>query len=309
MDIDILRNFLALSRSLNVTKTSQELNVAQSTLSAQIQKLEKDVNAQLIDRSNRPRLTPAGRELVEVASDIVNLYDGFKRRNNQNDRTQEDEPILIQVPHRREAILIEILRKTVNFKKMHPDVKIDMLETQNESVEGNSSTRRIDCSYFGNYTKKPKAPEGYELIPLIDEEFIIWMDESSPLLERDLLCPADLEGYSLPIPVGGSDEKGFLPIMYEELFSAHNAKPDIRPRYCESVDDFFLSKMKKGDLVILNRGSQAIAMMNEMNGRVSRKFNPPIHSTAYLAFRREGQSQALSQFKKFILDSYEGAAF
>lgn len=304
MNIEILENFLALSRSLNFTKTSRELHIAQSTLSTQIQKLEKDVGSRLIDRSDCPRLTPAGRELVEIASNIVSLYNGFKKRNSQN-IPQQDEHILVQIPQRREPVLIETLRKIIEFEKLHPNVKIDMLETHN----GNMDKRHIDCSYFGNYIRQPEAPEGQDLIPLLDEEFIVWIDASSPLLSRDSLRLVDMENYVLPVPVGNNDGIGYLPRIYEEMFSVYDAKPNICPRYCESIDDFFLSKIKKDDLVILNPGSQAVAAINETNGRVARRFTPPLYSTAFLAFSCERQDETFVQFKKFIYDTYKQTTF
>ncbi|MEG0376471.1 MAG: LysR family transcriptional regulator [Raoultibacter sp.] len=304
MDIEILRDFIALSDNLNITKTSRELNIAQSTLSAHIISLEKDVGVKLVDRNGKPRLTPAGRKLLETASDIVNLYDGFKKRNKQ-DGFQQDGSILVQVPKRREAILVALLQKIVEFKGMYPHAKMDLREVQSGGAMDDLETRWVDCSYFGNYVRQPVAPGDYDLIPLIDEELIIWMDEDSPLLGLELLSPADMEGYVLPVPVGGSTINGCLPVMYEELFSAYGAKPNIKPRYCESIDDFILSKIKRGDLIILNPGSQAIEAMSSANRRVARCFNPSICSTAYLAFRRGDQDSMLGRFKEFILHSYE----
>lgn len=66
MDIEILKEFVFLSKGLNVTKASRELNMAQSTLSSHIIKLERDLGCSLVERDGSPRLTLAGREFLEV---------------------------------------------------------------------------------------------------------------------------------------------------------------------------------------------------------------------------------------------------
>ena len=92
-----------------------------------------------------------------------------------------------------------------------------------------------------------------------------------------------------------------LQTMYEELFSLYGAKANVKPRYCRSVDDFFLSKINRDDLIILNRGSQIIEAMNEANGKVMGRFNPPIYSTGYLVFRSEDNSDMVECFKSHVL--------
>ena len=73
------------------------------------------------------------------------------------------------------------------------------------------------------------------------------------------------------------------------------------------VDDFFLSEDNRDDLIILNRGSQIIEAMNEANGKVMGRFNPPIYSTGYLVFRSEDNSDMVECFKSHVLAFYEEA--
>ena len=107
MDIEILKEFVFLSKGLNVTKASRELNMAQSTLSSHIIKLERDLGCSLVERDGSPRLTLAGREFLEVASEIVCLYDGFKERGVVH-RGREDAVITVWAPQRREGFVIAL---------------------------------------------------------------------------------------------------------------------------------------------------------------------------------------------------------
>ena len=72
MDIRVLRYFLAVVDEESITRAAALVRVAQPSLSRQIRGLEASLGRQLFDRSDgRLRLTPAGRQLVPLARDLV----------------------------------------------------------------------------------------------------------------------------------------------------------------------------------------------------------------------------------------------
>ena len=72
LDIRHLRYFIALARERSFTKAADALHMAQPPLSRQIQQIEEEVGATLIDREKRPlELTPAGRVFHEQALQVV----------------------------------------------------------------------------------------------------------------------------------------------------------------------------------------------------------------------------------------------
>lgn len=305
MDLEILREFVSLSKSLNITQTSRELHISQSTLSSHIIKLEKDVGVRLVERKGTPDLTPSGRKFLEAASEILSLYDSFKAQVKCGEG--KEEIIVIRVPQRREGLSLVLLQMVTEFKSQNPDLIVDMQDIQGNSVLEDLDSGAIDCGYYGNLVGVPQVDECYELVPLLDEEFVLWVDRASSLLGKSPLTPRELEGYQLPVPVGFG-AKSYLNQLYEELFARYDATPNIMPRYCHSIDDFFLSKVKRDDLIVLNRGSQMVDAMNEANGKVARSFDPPIFSTAYLVFRRDDAKDAVARLKEYVRRSYnEGA--
>ncbi|WP_393012663.1 LysR family transcriptional regulator, partial [Klebsiella pneumoniae] len=71
-----LKTFLAVVRTRNVTRAADELHLAQSSVSDQIQALEADLGAQLFVRTRQGLdLTPAGDALKVYAEDILALSD------------------------------------------------------------------------------------------------------------------------------------------------------------------------------------------------------------------------------------------
>ncbi|MCX6503426.1 MAG: LysR family transcriptional regulator [Microbacterium sp.] len=78
MSIEIrhLRQFLAVAEELHFTRAAERLHLAQPALSAQIKKLEQELQIRLFERNTRAvELTPAGEELAAQARLVVESYD------------------------------------------------------------------------------------------------------------------------------------------------------------------------------------------------------------------------------------------
>jgi DNA-binding transcriptional LysR family regulator len=72
----LLKTFLAVARSRNITRAAREVHLAQSSVSDQIQTLEADLGTALFVRSRIGLdLTPAGRTLQPYAEELLMLAD------------------------------------------------------------------------------------------------------------------------------------------------------------------------------------------------------------------------------------------
>ncbi|MCX6498465.1 MAG: LysR family transcriptional regulator [Arthrobacter sp.] len=73
---DQLTGFIAVAEELHFGRAAQRLNMTQPPLSRQIQKLEKSVGAELLERDNRKvQLTAAGRAFLDEARRLMALAD------------------------------------------------------------------------------------------------------------------------------------------------------------------------------------------------------------------------------------------
>jgi LysR family positive regulator for ilvC len=81
MQLEVLRQFLHLSRSLHFGQTSRICHVSPSALSRSIQKLEQELGTQLLVRDNRKvELTPEGAQLQRYASEVLEGYDRMREQ-------------------------------------------------------------------------------------------------------------------------------------------------------------------------------------------------------------------------------------
>jgi DNA-binding transcriptional LysR family regulator len=75
--LDQVRSFVAVAEELHFGRAAERLQMTQPPLSRQIQKLEKAVGAQLLERDNsRVALTGAGAAFLDEAYRLLNLVEG-----------------------------------------------------------------------------------------------------------------------------------------------------------------------------------------------------------------------------------------
>lgn len=76
LDMDLVRTFLVVAETLHFTRAAERLGRTQSAVSLQVKRLEDNVGARLLRRSNREvRLTPEGEKLQRYARAMLRLQD------------------------------------------------------------------------------------------------------------------------------------------------------------------------------------------------------------------------------------------
>jgi len=126
IDLDALRLFLHLSRSLHFGRTSKECHVSPSALSRTIQRLEEEAHAVLFVRDRRSvALTDEGRLLQAFAQDTLARFEALEQRlTRAHERLQGAISIFASVTAC-QSFLPPLLSQ---FRRAHPEVQI-RLET------------------------------------------------------------------------------------------------------------------------------------------------------------------------------------
>lgn len=79
MELTYLRTFREVARLGSFTKAAEKLGYAQSSVTAQMQKLEREYGVPLVERFGRKlRLTPPGEELLKLTVQMLELFDRSK---------------------------------------------------------------------------------------------------------------------------------------------------------------------------------------------------------------------------------------
>jgi DNA-binding transcriptional LysR family regulator len=113
----LLKTFLAVARNRNVTRAAEEIHLAQSSVSDQIQSLEADLGASLFTRSKLGlELTPAGEALKPYAEEILALADEARAMMHAAGS--------VTIGALETVASVKLPRWLSNFRNRHPDVDL-----------------------------------------------------------------------------------------------------------------------------------------------------------------------------------------
>lgn len=98
MTIRDFRYLIAVADCLNFHKAARRCHVTQSTLSIQLRKLEGYLGAECFERNRGGvRVTPAGREMVRHARDLLESFERMRRIGATFKRAHEQEQAAVPV--------------------------------------------------------------------------------------------------------------------------------------------------------------------------------------------------------------------
>ena len=190
MDVRDLRYFLALADELHFGRAAQRLHIAQSALSQQLKRLERELGITLVDRTSRQvRLTDAGSQLRQEAADAVARFDAVGAAMARWRQDQHARFVLGISPGVRPQLLHDVL--TTVAKAGYTDVRTRAAN----SADGPTLLRRRDVDVALLHT----TPEGAEFAHRVLERVPVGIAVPSMhgLARRRGVRPADLTGETL----------------------------------------------------------------------------------------------------------------
>jgi DNA-binding transcriptional LysR family regulator len=179
------------ARTGSLTLAAAELNYTTSAVSQQIALLERETDAQLLERHPRGvRLTEAGRVLVERTGTVLAEL-----------QAAEDE--LAAVQHGRGGRLrfasfptanaVLMPRAVAAFRPRHPHVELLLSERDRDEGLAGVAERDLDLALVYEFSLVPVVvPDGVEVRPLLKDAVYIMLPEGHRLASRRRLRLADL---------------------------------------------------------------------------------------------------------------------
>jgi len=180
MDIQQLKNFLALCNTLNFRKAAEQINIVQPALSRQIQLLENEVGALLFNRSKRSvTLTAAGIFFQKESHRILHDLDKTLIRTAQLHNGEAGE---IKVTHASSAMNSVVPSFLVKVKAKWPHLKTIVQEASNFQQIEMILTRKTDIGIAPNITLPPEVNSKI----LYKENFVLILPGNHPLTKKRL---------------------------------------------------------------------------------------------------------------------------
>ena len=215
MEIRQLRTFRAVAQMLSFNKAAQQLNYAQSSISAQIKALEEELDVKLFNRlGRRILLTEAGKRLLQYAGKILDLAD---ETIAEVVRSKEPQGALtIRVP---ESFCVHRLPSVVKqFRSRFPKVRLSFITCAVENLQKDLRKGITDLAFL--LTDSIQAAD-LEVEALGFEHIMLVSSPGHLLAAKPKIQTRDLEGETILLSkVDCSYRRSFQQILDQE-----NVKP------------------------------------------------------------------------------------
>ncbi len=191
MEIRQLRTFQAVAQMLSFNRAAERLHYAQSSISAQIQALEEELEVKLFDRlGRRILLTEAGERLLQYAGKILDLADETRA---EVVRSKEPEGALtIRVP---ESFCVHRLPPVVKqFRSRFPKVRLSFITCAVENLQKDLRKGITDLAFL--LTESIQAAD-LEAEALGFEHIMLVASPGHPLAAKPEIQTRDLEGETI----------------------------------------------------------------------------------------------------------------
>ncbi len=237
-DLKRFEYVLALAEQLNFSQAAAKLNISQSTLSQQIQKLEKEIGVSLFDRTTSSlTLTQYGQLYIKGARKILDTYTQTLDSITDADSGASGSVTMGIAPSRASFLLPGVVAK---FRENYPEVGLNFIENKSKDIIKDLFEGNIDFAY--TVLSSQENLKDFEVIAVTDEEVMLVCKKGSN--------------------IGGLSEGGYVDFknLGEEKFIALQDSQLL-------TDYFYTLKQKSGSKadirLCVSELSTAIAMVKE----------------------------------------------
>jgi DNA-binding transcriptional LysR family regulator len=204
MELRTLEYFLAVAREENMTAAAQVLHVSQPTLSRQMMDLEQELGKTLFVRTNRQTmLTEDGMLFRKRAEEIVSLVERteYEFKTDSTDITGE-----LHIGAAETDVMRVLAEVMTDLHQRYPLIKYNIYSANADDVTEKLERGLLDFGLMIEPVNKTK----YEYIRLPQYNVMgILMRKDSPLAQREVITPADLQG--LPLLASSRRTNNYLP--------------------------------------------------------------------------------------------------
>lgn len=202
LDLDQLATFKAVAQQLSFTAAGKGLGMAQSSVTAQIQTLERHVGVALFDRlGKKVALTDAGRKLLGYAEQLLTI----EAEARQMIGGGNSEQIRIGAPETLLAYRLPLVLR--QFRQAMPGVKLVLKPGISTHLREEVREGRLDFAFTLDHISQHPMLHSQVLRP---EPVVLIAPPNHPLSLLSAVHPADLSNETLLLTeAGGSYRMAF----------------------------------------------------------------------------------------------------
>lgn len=179
MDTQSLNTFVLIAHLGSFTQAAEELHYAQSTVTMQIQRLEKELGYPLFERIGRKtQLTAEGKEFLSYAERFLDLSEGAKRIGSDAKTMRGT----LRVGILESLLFAKMLPILSEFRRDFPNLEINLKIGQASELRSLIKQNQLDVIFVsGAANTDPALSSQYRH----EEELVFAVDPAHPLASRE----------------------------------------------------------------------------------------------------------------------------
>lgn len=187
MELRQLEYFVAVAEERSFTRAAERVHISQSGVSAQIRRLERELGADLFDRSARTvTLTVAGKAALEHARAALAAAGAVGQAVGEVTDLIRGRLTVGMVVGCTVSPLFDALAA---FHRAHPGVEISLVEDDSERLVEEVRAGTVDLALVG---AAASAPEGLDALTLVSERLVAAVPPGHPLARSPRVRLSDL---------------------------------------------------------------------------------------------------------------------
>lgn len=192
MDTIVIKYFLTVAQTNNITHAAQQLHITQPTLSRQMIDLEKELGVTLFDRKQRRMaLTSEGVLFQQRASTILSLLDQTKQ---ELQNTAEELTGVLNIGCVVSRVSKFVMQIVSSFQKKYPNVSFNLYDGNGDLLRQRLDSGLEDFAVL----IEPVEAAKYNFIELpVHEQWGLIVKSADPLAKKQAITKSDL--YKIPL--------------------------------------------------------------------------------------------------------------
>jgi DNA-binding transcriptional LysR family regulator len=218
MELRQLEYFAAVAEEANFTRAAARVHISQSGVSAQIKALERELGAELFDRSGRSaRLTEAGREALPWAKAALDAVTGLRQTVDQVQGLVRGHLTIGMITGCEVGPLFAAL---ADFHREHPAIELELAEDNSDQLVAGVRVSLYDIALVG---LAGETPEHLASQVISREGLVALAPMNSELASLDEVTVLELTAYPLvTLPEGTG-----IRTVFDEAFLSQGLMPDL----------------------------------------------------------------------------------
>lgn len=230
MQIQQLKYFVEVTKTLNITEAAKNLYISQPSLSQQIKNLEKELGVPLLVRQSKSvHLTEAGEQFGIHANRILGGVDQLSELMQRHSLLQEG---TLRIGILWVGGYLNLFKVLTDYQALYPGIHYDLKVDGSNILKEALLSHTLHGAFIIDAENQLKYQEDLYYHKIAEDAYAAVLSAHHPLAQKDFISIEDLQGENIVMPHKASAFRQELDLIFHQSGLAphivcETSQPDI----------------------------------------------------------------------------------